>query len=492
VPAALELALYAVLLAAAAAVVWRRPATALLFFVAGLAVHNAAMAALYAAGVRGGTLTAITAWKEILLAVALARVAADALRGRQPPFRPAVVDWLALAFATLAVVYLFIPQSALGGQAGAKAIALGLRHDLVPVAAYFLGRSLVVRRDDLRRLAYALLGVAAAVAAIGLVDVYAISIGWWRTNGVVDYFHRQLGYDYHGTGTRVDRHGAVVGLPENFIYNVGGNKPFLRRLVSTFLSPLASGYLFVVTLLVASAALRRRKAVVLAAVVVAAGLLWTFSRSSLVALAAGIVVLALVRRRPMWLAAAVAVIGIAIGWAHLFPKIAPTGTFTKVDVRYQEERGAGGPTDFSATSANEPSLHSHWASLKDGVRTMVDHPQGYGLGNVGQTASRTGTPLKAGESNYTELGVELGVLGSALWIAWNVALLAGLVRAGRDDPWTAGLAAAFAAVLALAIQTDVIGDPWIAYCVWGLGGALLARTRPQERLARADATVVAS
>ena len=30
------------------------------------------MAALYAAGVRGTTLTAITAWKEILLAVALA------------------------------------------------------------------------------------------------------------------------------------------------------------------------------------------------------------------------------------------------------------------------------------------------------------------------------------------------------------------------------------------------------------------------------------
>jgi hypothetical protein len=241
VPAALELALYAMLLAGAAALVWRRPAAALFFFLVGLAVHNAVMAALYGAGVRGGTLTAITAWKEILLAVALARVARDALRDRRLPFRPAAVDRLAFAFAALAIVYLFIPQSTLGGQAGAKAIALGLRHDLVPVAAFVLGRSLVVRRDDLRRLAYTLLGVAAAVAAAGLVDVYAISIGWWRTNGVIDYFHRQLGYDYHGTGTRLDAHGAVVGLPENFIYNVGGDKPFLRRLVSTFLSPPASG-----------------------------------------------------------------------------------------------------------------------------------------------------------------------------------------------------------------------------------------------------------
>jgi hypothetical protein len=84
------------------------------------------------------------------------------------------------------------------------------------------------------------------------------------------------------------------------------------------------------------------------------------------------------------------------------------------------------------------------------------------------------------------------VLGAVLWLAWGLALLAGLVRAGRDDLWAAGLAAAFAAVLALAVQTDVIGDPWIAYCMWGLGGALTLGTRPQERLARANAPAVAS
>ena len=39
------------------------------------------------------------------------------------------------------------------------------------------------------------------------------------------------------------------------------------------------------------------------------------------------------------------------------------------------------------------------------------------------------------------------------------------------------VAIAFAAVLALAIQTDVIGDPWVAYCVWALAGALVAVRR---------------
>jgi hypothetical protein len=477
-----ELGLYALLLAAAALAVWRRPVVALYLFVVGLALHNAVLAALYAAGVRGATLTAMSAWKEILLAVAIGRVGLDAWRARRLPFRFEIADWLAVAFGALVIVYVLIPQSALGGLAGHKAVALAFRHDLVPVAAYFLGRSMVLRAGDLRRLAWTLLGVAAFVAGIGLIDVYAVSIGWWRTNGVIDYFHRHLGYNYHGTGVRTEPDGSVYGLPENFIYNVGGDKPFLRRLVSTFLSPLASGYLFVVALLLA---FRPRRAMVALSVLAAAGLLWTFSRSSLVALAAGLVVVAAVRRRPWPLFAAVAVIGIAIGWAHLFPKIGPTGTFTKVDITYQQAIGKNGPKDFSAVSENEPSLHSHWVALKDGVYTMIHHPQGYGLGNVGQTASRTGTPLKAGESNYTEIGVELGVLGALLWIAWGLAVLVGLVR--KRDP---RMAAAFAAILALAVQTDVIGDPWVAYCVWAFAGVFL--TRPQERLAAPRATALAS
>ena len=486
-----ELGLYALVLAAAAAAVWRRPLVALYLFLVGLALHNAVMAALYAAGVRGSTLTAIAAWKEILVAVALAHVALEAVRARRLPVHLWLGDWLALLFAALVLVYAAIPQSSLGGHAGAHAVALALRHDVVPVAAYFLGRSLRLDRDDLRRLAWTLLGVAGFVAALGLVDVYAVPIGWWRTNGVVGYFHRHLGYDYHGTGENP----AVAGLPENFIFNVGGDKPFLRRLVSTFLSPLASSYLFVVALLVVGAAMRRRAAVTALAVVTAVGLLWTFSRASLLALAAGLVVLAALRRSPLALGVAVVTVAVAVGWAHLFPKIAPTGNWTKADLVYQEARakaqGSGGGA-ISATSASEPSLHSHWVSLREGVRTMIHHPQGFGLGNVGQTASRTGTKLLAGESNYTELGVELGLAGSLLWLAWGLALLTGLLRAGRDEPWAAGMAAAFAAILVLAIQTDVIGDPWVAYCVWGLVGALVMRTRPNERLAGPDARVVPS
>jgi O-Antigen ligase len=462
---------YAVLLAAAAVAIWRRPVVSLYLFLVGLALHNAVMAALYGAGLRGAALTAVTAWKEILLGVALVRVGSEAVRERRLPFQFGVVDALALAFAALVVVYALIPQDALGGGAGRKAVALAARHDLVPVGAYFLGRSLRLGREQLRPLAWALLGLAAAVAAVGIVDVYAVSIGWWRSSAVVAYFHEHLGYDYHGTG----------GLPENFVYNTGSEQHFLRRLVSTFLSPLASGYLFVVALLVAAAALRRRLAIPLAAIAFA-GLLYTFSRSSLIALAAGLVVLAALCRRPVMLAAAAVTIGVAIAWAHVFPSIGPTGNWTRADLVYQRTHAQQHPgASGSALSDREPSIRSHLSSLEDGFRTMGDHPQGYGLGNVGQTASRTDTPILAGESNYTELGVELGVLGAVLWTAWGLTLLAGLIRARA-----AAAAAAFAAILVLAIQTDVIGDPWVAYCVWALGGLLLQPFAIRERLSAAS------
>ena len=109
---------------------------------------------------------------------------------------------------------------------------------------------------------------------------------------------------------------------------------------------------------------------------------------------------------------------------------------------------------------------------------MIHHPQGYGLGNAGQTASRTETPIKAGESNYTEIGAETGLLGSFLWTAWGLATLVALLVVARRTGWwaAAGVAAAFAAALALAVQTDVIGDPWMGYCLWAFAGIVLAGT----------------
>jgi hypothetical protein len=463
---AAALAVYGVLLALATVAVVRRPSVALYLFVLALPLHNIVMSLLYGGGVRGASLDAIQAWKEVLLAAALLSVGVRALAARTLPFRFGLVDGLALVFAGFVVLYAVIPQSALGGHAGAKAVLYGFRHDLVFVAAYFLGRSVEL---NVRRVRWTIAGAAAAVAAWGLIEAYAVPIEWWRHSGAVGYFRHELGYIYHGPG----------GLPENFAFN--SSDGLFRRLVSTFVSPLATAYMLVVALLYLAVARRRGAAIVLASVC-AVGLAWTFSRSSIVALAIGLVVLAAAWRRSWPVGAGVAVAVAGLGFAAVFHTVAPRTHWFPSDLPYQQAQAkAKGPlpegSGLSGTvSLGEPSIRSHLDSLREGVKTVVEHPQGYGLGNAGTTAQRFHVQLRAGESNYTELGVETGLAGALAFIAWSLALLLGLGRAGWDgDRAAAATAGAVAAVLALAIQTDVIGVPWIAYCVWWLAGSLVVQ-----------------
>ena len=452
---ALALAVYAVFMAIAAVAVWRRPVVALYVFVLGLTLHNAAMDALYAQEIRGDALTAIQSWKDVLLVVALARVGVGAAQARRLPFRPLPTDVLALAFAAIVVLYAFIPQDALDGLASHKAIAYAVRHDLSGVGAYFLGRAVVPR---LREIRWLVLAVAAAVAAWGLTDAYAIHLDWWRHNGTAGYFHDQLGFDY-GPG--------LSHLPDNFVYNNGNEQQLTRRLISTFLSPLGSAYLCAVAVLLAPRTSRAIPLVLLAG----AGLLWTHTRAGVLGLAVGFVILGAVCRSVWPFAAAAATVAVGLAFLAVFADIGPRAHFTTRELAYQRSQAhKAGPTTL------EPSADSHLNELWDGIRTVAEHPQGYGLGNAGEVALREGVPLKAGESNFTELGVETGLAGALVVIAWNLALLVSLARARR-----AALAAMLAAVLFVAIQTDAYGIPWLAYCVWWLAASGLRNEHRSPR-----------
>jgi hypothetical protein len=468
------LVLYGVALAAAAVAVWRRPIVALYVFIVGLALHNLVLSLLYDAGLREWEIDVVQGWKEVLLAVAVARVATDAIRERKLPFQPRAVDWLALAFAAVVCLYAVLPQDVLDGAAGTKAILYGLRHGLVPVVAYFLGRSLILTRDELRRIGWALLGAGAALAVGGLIDLYAVDVEWWRGSGAVGYFRYELGFDYHGPG----------GLPDNWAFNTEDG--LFRRLVASFISPLATAFALVVVLLLSGIAwqeTRRRPLAIALVALCAVALLFTLSRSSLLALAGALAVLAVALRRWWPVAVTALVLAAGVGFAFAFTSVAPETHFFPEDLPYQEEqaRKRGDLPGGSSLALNpgEPSLRSHWQSLRDGIETVFEHPQGYGLGNAGAIAVRFDVPLRAGESNYTETGVEAGLLGALLLIAWSLALLVALVRsawAAADATFrvaAAGAAAAFAAVLALGIQTDAYGVPWLAYSLWWLCGSLV-------------------
>ena len=154
---------------------------------------------------------------------------------------------------------------------------------------------------------------------------------------------------------------------------------------------------------------------------------------------------------------------IGLAFVKGYDHIGPRTHFTATELKTQEQIAKEHPqASNDATSANESSTSEHLASLRDGARTVLHHPWGFGLGNSGVTAARTHVTVQAGESTYTELGVETGLLGTLVFVAWSLVLLRATLR---RRTW---VGAAFLAVLFLGLQTDVIGVPWIAVVVWAL------------------------
>jgi O-Antigen ligase len=422
----------------------------------GLVLHNAAMAELWDLGVRGTTLDVVAAWKEALLLVALLVVAWHVRRF--PTVKAA--DVLAAAYTVVILVYWAIPQDVLGGGATTRGELLALRHHLFPVAAYALGRVAVFAWQERGRVGGLVAMAAVVVAVVGLADLAFISLQAWRDSGVPGWY-RELGLDYEG----------LSGLPENWVYNTGDEDNPIRRLVSTFLSPLASAYMLVVALVyVASRPLRWWSAVLGALLYIA--LLYTHTRAALAALVFGLLLLALAQRRLVPVVLAAGSIVAAAAFLAVYPSIGPSTSYTPEELEWlrQNAQQQGGTTG-DPFAGNEASTASHWRNLRDGVRVVIEHPQGFGLGNAGVVAKRTGVEIRAGESTYTELGVDAGIAGAVAFLLWNLAVLAGL---WRREAW---LAAAFATVLVIALQTDVIGIHWLAFTMWVAAGLALGLPR---------------
>ncbi len=415
------------------------------------------MAQLWDLGVRGTTLDVVAAWKEALLLVALLVVAWHVRH------KPAVkvADILAASYLFIVLVYWLIPQDVLGGEATARGELLALRHHLFPVAAYALGRLVAIAWEERGRVGGLIALSAVVVAAVGLLDLALISLQAWRDSGVPGWYREQLGLDYEG----------LSGLPENWVFNTGDEENPIRRLVSTFLSPLASAYVLVVALIYVFSRPFRWWWGLLALLFYVA-LLYTHTRAAFAALVFGLVVLALAQRRIAPLAIAAATIVVVPLFLVAYPSIGPSTRYTPEELEWLRENAEQvGDESGDPLAGDDASTESHWRNLRDGVRVVLDHPQGYGLGNAGVVAKRTGVEIRAGESTYAELGVDSGIAGVVAFILWSIAILAGL---WRREAW---LAAAFATVLVLALQTDVIGIHWLAFTVWAAAGLALGLPR---------------
>jgi hypothetical protein len=443
---------------------WRRPIVGFGLLVAGMAFHSIILMVLLRLDTPHSLVRVFQAWKEILLAL-LTVIAAlglwrDRRSGRLEKLTPS--DWVALAFAALAVIYLLVPGSLLGSGANFTQRVLGFRVVALLPLLYFLGRRLWV--DDERQLSTAIwlaVGTGALVAAVGLLELWLVPTRTWLDFGV-NLYTSFLGFVYHGPG----------GLPENFFLTLADGT-LVRRMVSIYISPLPIAYTGLLLMPLGVALVERRPQRpwvrwlalgVLALLLV--GVMFSVTRLAVLVTIPEAVLLFLLLRRA-WLAGLAVAVMAAAGFTFLvYPSIGPVVDRNLLNI--------GSGQGQAAISANDVSAQEHYGYLTFDLEFDIQHPLGLG---VGASTNRFGRVVGTGESAVLGMFGDMGVIGGLLYVAlycfalWNGYRAFRLARPGTLQvalPLTAlvgGLA-----LVPITMTSDVWGDLSVTFLFWWAAG----------------------
>ncbi len=443
---------------------WRRPFLGLGLLVGGMAFHNFVVMGLLRLGTPLLVVRAVQAWKEVLLVVLVAIAVAALYRARHaPPWgRLIPTDLIAIAFALVCVVYFLIPPSLLGGDAGLAQRLVGLRTLILIPLLYFIGRA-INAGDDRDRLVVVQICIAAGavVTLFGLVELFFVPTRAWLDWGVNQYTSF-LGFKY----------GGPKGLPENFFITMPDGT-YVRRMVSTYVSPLGIAYTGLILAPLGLAAMDRRvsqrTAVVIAVGVslVLLGVALSITRLALISVAAETIVLGFLLRR-VWIAA-LAPLLIVAGIAAFLPSASIT---PRVDGDLQPVTSthapAWAPGADSSTQEHSGSLTSDWA-------VDVQHPLGLGTGG---STKRYGKLAGTGESAILGMFGDLGVVGGGLYLAlflmsiWQGFRALTLSRAASlEDMLPLVAFVGGLALIPISLTSDVWGDLSVTYPFWWAAGA---------------------
>ena len=445
--------------------IWRSPFRALGVLVAGMAFHNFLIMVLLAQRTPAPVVRIVQSWKEgILLLLSLMAAAAfiRAWRAGHLP-RPNLFDLLVAVFAGVAVIYTVLPPSLLHGSANLQQRVIGLRVLLLLPLLYLFGRVFQPRsRADLRWVAWAILGSAAAVGLFGLWELWLVPTPDWFGWGV-NQLSAWLGFVYNGP----------KGLPANF-FQTTADGLLLRRMVSTYVSPLGIAYagLVVVPLAVALIlALRQARKRWLAAaltILLLAGILFSLTRLALLMTVAEFLMLAVLTRRRWVLYATPVVAGLAMFMIFQYVYVGPLMNRNLVPVAQR-------PTHLNISSVADPSLTEHAGQLGYDLQYVVQHPLG---GGVGSSVHRYGPSSGTGESAVFDMFGDLGVVGGILYLLiYAVPFFAAVLVYFRlwRDPLASMLpliyAVAAAGLAPITLTSDIWGDFATTFLFWWAAGA---------------------
>jgi hypothetical protein len=443
---------------------WRRPFVGLGVLVAGMAFHNFLVMVLLRLGTPYILIRAFQGWKEILLIwltlIALRRIW-QARRERNLGSMLGT-DWVAAAFAVIAVIYFLLPSSLLHSDANLSQRLVGLRIILLIPLLYFLGRT-VTAGDDRERLAvvWLSLGAAAAVTIFGLYELFFVPTRAWLDWGVNAY-SSFLGFTYHGPS----------GMPENFFLSLPDGT-LVRRMVSTYISPLGLAYTAVLLFPMAVAVIDRRvpqrtaRWIAVLTILLILGVALSITRLALFSLIGEAALMWLLLRRA-WIAGLVPALILAAAVA-LFPytSIAPA-----VDRNLTPVHRSG---LVWAISGNDSSGSEHYAYLISDIKVDLQHP--FGLG-TGASTIRYGKLVGTGESAVLGMFGDLGLVGGALYVAlylltiWHGWRALRLTRkASLEDVMPLIALVGGLGLLPITMTSDLWGDLSVTFLFWWAAGA---------------------
>jgi hypothetical protein len=448
---------------------WHRPLIGMGVLVAGMAFHSFLLMALLGLHTPVQLVRVFQVWKEVLLAVLTVVALLTVWRNRRTGILSDLTptDWLAIGLGALTVIYLLIPASALHSSANFTQRVLGFRVLALIPLLYFLGRTLAQRAGrDLGDLATALwlcLGAGAIVALFGLVELWLVPTRDWITWGV-NLYTKFLGFTYNGPG----------GLPENFFVTLADGT-LVRRMVSTYISPLGIAYtgllLLPLGVVLVDRRPQRRWTLWLAGSALAlmlVGLMLSVTRLAVLLTVPEAALLALLLRRP-WLVGLTGALAAAAALTLLaYPSAGPVVTRASLAT-------GGHATPQLAVSANDVSATEHIGQLKLDLELDLQHPLGLG---VGASQNRFGQLVGTGESAVLGMFGDMGVLGGLLYVALYLAALWNGYRAFRLSPPGSLLAAlpltalvGGLALIPVTMTSDVWGDLSVTFLFWWAAGA---------------------
>lgn len=118
------------------------------------------------------------------------------------------------------------------------------------------------------------------------------------------------------------------------------------------------------------------------------------------------------------------------------------------------------------------STGEHLAAWIMGVKEMISHPLGQGLGAAGPASYRVGTPIIP-ESWYLQVGIELGPPGLALFFAILIVTIKKLWEKISQDPKAMYALPSFLGVLTIAFFLHTFEDSAVSLTLFSILGLVL-------------------